>query len=120
VGFLADRYRPADRTLAIDFLGALAPFPVGPYIIASTLNAPIICMFCRPSGYGYEVHCEVLSEGAKLPRANRARALEELTRTYVARLEHHVRAAPYGWFNFFDFWAQQETESHQKKSGAMS
>jgi len=108
VGFLADRYRPGDRTLPVNFMGAPAPFPVGPYIIASTFNAPIICMFCRPTGNGYEVHCEVLSEGAKLPRKNRAQALEELTNAYVARLEHHVRAAPLGWFNFFDFWAEPQ------------
>ncbi len=114
VGFLADRYRPGDRTVPINFIGSPAPFPVGPYIIASTFNAPIICMFCRPAGNGYEVYCEVLSEGTKLPRANRAQALEELTNAYVARLEHHVRAAPYGWFNFFDFWAQtQNVEQSQ-------
>ena len=106
VGFLADRYRVGDRTLALPFLGDDAPFPVGPYIIASTLSAPIICTFCRLSGSGYEVHCEVLSEGVKLPRANRADALEALTRNYVERLEHHVRASPYSWFNFYDFWSE--------------
>ncbi len=105
VGFLADRFRPGDRTLPINFLGATAPFPVGPYIIASTFKAPVICTFCRLSGSGYEVHCEVLSNHVKLPRATRAQALEELTTQYVERLEHHVRAAPFGWFNFFDFWA---------------
>jgi predicted LPLAT superfamily acyltransferase len=28
---------------------------------------------------------------------------EMLTR-YVQALERHCRAAPYNWFNFFDFW----------------
>jgi len=104
VGFLADRYRPGDRTLPINFMGTPAPFPIGPYIIASTFNAPIICMFCRPVGIGYEVHCEVLS----------AQALEDLTNAYVARLEHHVRAAPFGWFNFFDFWAEAQHPEHSR------
>lgn len=105
VGFLADRFRPGDRTVPINFLGSSAAFPVGPYIIAGTFGAPVICTFCRLSGNGYEVHCEVLSEHVKLPRATRAEALETLTAQYVERLEHHVRAAPFGWFNFFDFWA---------------
>jgi predicted LPLAT superfamily acyltransferase len=25
-------------------------------------------------------------------------------RSYVARLEHYARGAPYNWFNFYDFW----------------
>ncbi len=108
VGFLADRHRSGDRTLAVDFLGSKASFPVGPYIIASTFKAPIFCMFCRLSGKGYEIHCEVLSEGAQLPRANRQEALEAIVGAYVKRLEHHVQAAPFGWFNFFDFWAEQK------------
>lgn len=107
VGFLADRFRPTDRTLALPFLGTKACFPVGPYIIASTLKAPIICTYCRLVGDGYEVHCEVLSEQVSLPRATRAEALDALAKQYVEQLEHHVRAAPFSWFNFYDFWAEQ-------------
>jgi len=107
VGFLADRFRASDRTLAVPFLGQEASFPVGPYIIASTLSAPIICTFCLVKGSGYEVHCEVLSECVTLPRTSRAEALESLTKAYVERLEQHVLASPYSWFNFYDFWADR-------------
>jgi predicted LPLAT superfamily acyltransferase len=31
-------------------------------------------------------------------------ALAGYVRQFVARLEHHARAAPDNWFNFFDFW----------------
>ena len=31
-------------------------------------------------------------------------AIAEAQRAYVDRLEQHCRAAPYNWFNFFDFW----------------
>lgn len=106
VGFLADRFRAGDRTVAVPFLGTKAAFPVGPYIIANTLKAPVICTYCRLAGAGYEIHCELLSASVDLPRANRAEALEALTNAYVERLEHHVRAAPFSWFNFYDFWAE--------------
>ena len=105
VGFLADRFRPGDRTSQCQFLGATARFPLGPYIIASTLRAPVICAFCRLTADGYEVHCEVLSEQVDVPRQQRAEAIERLLTRYVERLEVHVRASPYAWFNFFDFWA---------------
>lgn len=114
VGFLADRHRPADRVMQHEFLGDLAQFPVGPYIIANTVHAPIIGIFCRITKQGYEVHCEVLSESVTLDRKDRQRQLQALSGLYVERLEHHVRAAPFGWFNFFDFWASDEPHQKQK------
>lgn len=109
VGFLADRHRPNDRVMSHNFLGDTAQFPIGPYIIANTVNAPVIGVFCRVTAQGYEVHCEVLSEAVKLDRKHRQSQLQALSASYVERLEHHVRAAPFGWFNFFDFWATQES-----------
>ncbi len=107
VGFLADRHRHGDRTVAQSFLNSPALFPSGPYIIANVFHAPIIGAFCRLTAKGYEVHCEVISMRTELPRRNREAAISELVADYVARLEKHVRASPYGWFNFFDFWGQR-------------
>ena len=30
--------------------------------------------------------------------------IEQSVRSYVARLEHYCRLAPYNWFNFYDYW----------------
>ena len=106
VGFLADRHRAGDRTSSQTFLGTPAPFPTGPYIIANLFKAPLIGAFCCLTDNGYEVHCEVISEQANIPRKQRGAAIDALTARYVARLEHHVRSSPYAWFNFFDFWDQ--------------
>lgn len=108
VGFLADRYRQGDRVLEQSFLGAPATFPIGPYLIANTFKAPVIGTFCRITDSGYEVHCEVLAESVRWSRSERDAELQKLLATYVQRLEHHVLAAPYGWFNFFDFWAKPD------------
>ena len=106
VGFLADRHRPGDPTTQCEFLGEPARFPVGPYIVANALSAPIVCVFCRVTRSGYDVHCETLSEGLRAPRAERAATVDALAQRYAKMLERHVRAAPFGWFNFFDFWAR--------------
>ena len=110
VGFMADRCRTGDRSLSLPFLGAPAAFPLGPYLVACAFNAPIICMFCRLASHGYEVHCEVLWTGRRVPRAERADTVASLARAYAEKLERHVRAAPLSWFNFFDFWAQHASE----------
>lgn len=105
VGFLADRHRAGDRTARQSFLGSPANFPIGPYIIASVFKAPLIAMFCRLTEGGYEVHCELLSDCVRFQRKSRQSGIDMLVADYVKRLEVHVRASPFGWFNFFDFWA---------------
>ena len=39
----------------------------------------------------------------------------DLVARFAARLEHYARAAPYNWFNFYDFW---KTESPQSAGSA--
>lgn len=116
VGFMADRCRPGDRTLSLPFLGAPAAFPLGPYLVACAFKAPIISVFCRLDPPGYEVHCEVLWTGGPVPRSQRASTVAALARSYAETLERHVRAAPFSWFNFFDFWAPHATEAQDDGS----
>jgi predicted LPLAT superfamily acyltransferase len=104
VGFLADRHRPQDRTVECRFLGGRAEFPVGPFVIASTFKAPVVGIFPRCVAGGYEIHCEILSRRMDIPRAGRQAELAAWAQAYADRLAHHARAAPFSWFNFFDFW----------------
>lgn len=104
VGFLADRHRPGDRTVTCEFLGGPARFPVGPYIIANTFKAPVVGIFARCAGDGYEIHCEILTPRLEVARHNRQAELQGLAQQYADRLAFHARAAPFSWFNFFDFW----------------
>jgi predicted LPLAT superfamily acyltransferase len=54
----------------------------------------------------YEAHVEVLSDRLELPRANRDEILRACVQEYADRLAARVRAEPYNWLNFFDFWAK--------------
>lgn len=105
VGLLADRARPGEPARECDFLGAPAPFPTAPMLIASTLHVPVVLCFGLYRGRArYDLHFEVFSEGLHIPRQDRARHLAEAMQAYAARLEHYTRLAPYNWFNFYDFW----------------
>ena len=105
VGILGDRHRPGDRTTPCEFLGARAAFPLGPYLVAAALKAPIICLFCHVTSSGYKVHCEVLTDECRISRSERATKLPALVQQFASMLEAHVRRTPFAWFNFFDFWA---------------
>ena len=107
VGILGDRHRPGDPTTQCDFLGEPAAFPLGPYMIAAALKAPMVCLFCHVADGAYEVHCEVLTDECRIPRHERAAALPALAQRFASMLEAHVRETPYAWFNFFDFWAEE-------------
>lgn len=92
------------RVAWIPFLGELAPFPVGPYVLASLLKCPTYFLFSLRHGDRYRVHFHKLTDRVVLPRRNRNEALESYAREFVRALEHHTKQAPLQWFNFYDFW----------------
>src|SRR5512145_3281264 len=86
------------------FFGAMAPFPVGPYILASLFQCPVYLLFSLRTDGGTAIQFELFREEIRLPRKNRNDALAALVDDYAARLEGNCRRAPLQWFNFFDFW----------------
>lgn len=105
VGMLADRAIEGESTVTCSFLGGRARFPSGPFRIAAMLGRPVVLMLgVHLGGRRYEVHFERLADFSRTERAQREQAIEEALRRYVGRLEHYCRAAPYNWFNFYDFW----------------
>ncbi|HEY3154480.1 MAG TPA: hypothetical protein VGK65_22665 [Candidatus Binatia bacterium] len=92
------------RVAFANFLGASAPFPVGPYILANLLQCPVYLLFTLRCGRTSEIHFELFRQSIRLPRDDRDRALAELVAEYAVRLEHFCRRAPLQWFNFYEFW----------------
>ncbi len=108
VALLVDRARPGETALAAPLLGAPAPFPTAPWLIASVLRAPVMLAFgLYRGGNRYDLLFEPFATAVDVPRAQRAEALSALVHRYAGRLEHHLRGAPWNWFNFYDFWHSQ-------------
>jgi len=101
-----DRIPVSDRPRVAftNFLGAPAPFPVGPYILASLLQCPTYLLFSLRVGRASEIHFELFRESIRLPRKKRDEALAGLVADYAGRLEYFCLRAPLQWFNFYDFW----------------
>ena len=97
----------SERVVDLPFLGAPAPFPVGPWVLAAALGCPVYWLACyqRPEDAGrYTLVCRQLHERVRLPRATREAALREVIGEYVRSVERACREAPLAWFNFFPFW----------------
>jgi predicted LPLAT superfamily acyltransferase len=107
VGMLGDRCAGSDKSVACPFFGRNAAFPQGPLLLAHSLRVPVVLFFgVYEGGARYVIHFEPFCEEYPAGRTDRAAWIEQWTKRYAARLEHHCRLAPYNWFNFYDFWSR--------------
>lgn len=106
VGIMVDRARDGEKTVPVNFLGGTAHFPSSPWLLAAALKVPVMTVYgIWRGGDRYDAHVEIITEQIDLPRADRDAALRARVQDYADRLAAQVRAAPYNWLNFFDFWA---------------
>ena len=111
VCMMADRVREGERTLPVQFFGKTALLPAGPWQLAAAMKVPVILAFgLYRGGRRYELHFELLADpfdtrASRAAQGGRNAVLAEMAQRYAARLEHYARSAPYNWFNFYDYWA---------------
>lgn len=111
VGMLGDRITggESEKTVPCTLLGSPVAMPTAPVLIAAALKVPLIVFFgLYLGGNRYEIHFELLAEEVVLSRKNRQQDIQRWTQNYVDHLERHILAAPYNWFNFYDFWQEDE------------
>ena len=58
----------------------------------------------------YDIRFEPLAVGGE---AGRSLSADACCRAYAAWLAARCRAAPYNWFNFYDFWALPRSASRR-------
>lgn len=114
IGILADRslmYGTGTSTKEVSFLGTPAAFPLGPLHMAAMLRRPVIFMTgLYRGGNRYDIHFEKLADFSEVRRDERAAEVQAALVRYVALLEKHCLAAPYNWFNYFDFWQDDDAD----------
>ena len=107
------------RSVWADFLGKPAPFPQGPFMLASVLKAPVYLLFGLRDDHSetphFNVYFEHFSDKIALPRKERQQALQDVVQRYANRLEHYTLQAPLQWYNFFNFWTLSNQQDDDAK-----
>ncbi len=110
------------RVSEVEFLGGIAPFPQGPFILAGLLKCPVYFLFCVKQQARYHVHFEKFTERLDFrERKRRPQVLDSAVQAFAERLQHYCLQAPLQWFNFFPFWrdeapVRQECSSDRSRS----
>jgi predicted LPLAT superfamily acyltransferase len=92
------------RAVEADFLGAPAPFPQGPWLMAAMLRCPVNLVCCLKHGGRYRIHLRRFDDAAGWERARRDAIIASCVQRYAAWLADRCLAAPLQWFNFHPYW----------------
>jgi predicted LPLAT superfamily acyltransferase len=121
IGMLADRTLSGENgesLVRLDFLGASAGFPLGPLRMAAMLRRPAIFMTGLYRGDNrYDVHFEALADFSAESSGDRTVQVRSALERYVGLVEKYCRAAPYNWFNYFDFWHENALGAAHDEGG---
>jgi len=93
-----------NRTIPVDFLGAQAPLPQGPWLLAGLLRCPVNVLLCTRQGKHYRLTLRRLSDSVTWTRNSRENEIRRCAQRYADTLAEVCRQAPLQWFNFYPFW----------------
>jgi predicted LPLAT superfamily acyltransferase len=92
------------RVADVDFMGAPARLPQGPYLLAGLLKCPLNVLFCTRRGAGFRLVMERFADQITWDRRTREGQLQAHAQRYADRLAQACLDTPLQWFNFFPFW----------------
>ena len=104
VSMPADRINGSKKCIELDFLGAKAKFPLGPFSVATMRGLDVLAVnVMQDSLTSYKIYVTPLLYDTG---ATRQEQIKQLSEAYVAELEKRVRQYPEQWYNYFEFWQE--------------
>ncbi|HWN97567.1 MAG TPA: hypothetical protein VNT99_21240 [Methylomirabilota bacterium] len=104
VAMLGDRAY-GSPSASIPFLGGVASFPVGAYVMAAIADAPLMHVFSLRERGGRYRFFGFPAQHPKMPPHNQRDAyLRECATNFARDLESVLKRDPLQWYNFYPFW----------------
>lgn len=104
-----DRFLPGAETIEVDFLGAKAHLPAGPFQLITRMKVPYTIVFAfkeTVSHYHYY----------STPPYRNATSAQDAAQYFATSVEEKIKQYPYQWYNFYDFWAIPEPSTQVKRT----
>jgi predicted LPLAT superfamily acyltransferase len=110
VAMLGDRAY-GSPSAQINFLGGVASFPIGAYVMAAIAGAPLMHVFSlRESGGRYRFFRFPPQHLQMPPHHERDAYLKNCAELFARDLESVLKRDPFQWYNFYPFWEKSETK----------
>ncbi|MDF4004539.1 glycosyl transferase [Luteibacter sp. PPL552] len=93
-----------ERHAMASFLGAQAPFPQGPWLMAAMLRARTNLVCCLKQQGRYRIHLRRFDDASTWTRAGREYHVTDAVGRYADWLAARCLDAPLQWFNFHAYW----------------
>jgi predicted LPLAT superfamily acyltransferase len=106
VAMLGDRAYGSPAA-SIPFLGGIASFPIGAYVMAAIAGAPLMHVFnLREPGQRYRLFGFPPQRPEMPPRTQRDAYLCDCAARFAGDLESVLKRDPLQWYNFYPFWEE--------------
>lgn len=103
-----DRYLPGADTVEVDFFGAKAHLPAGPFQLITRMKVPYTVVYSfKETASHYHFY--------STPPLRNPKSVQEAAQYFADSLEEKMRQYPYQWYNFYDFWATPEKMNQEEK-----
>lgn len=96
------------RRVTVDFLGHLAAFPQGPWLMAGILRCPVNLLCCLKVDGRYRILLDPFLDTAHWERGQREATIQQWVQRYADHLAQQCLMAPQQWFNFYAYWQATE------------
>jgi predicted LPLAT superfamily acyltransferase len=117
VAMLGDRAY-GSPTAKVPFLGDMASFPVGAYVLAAIAGSPLVQVFSlRQKGGHYQFYGFPALPPHHPPHHERDAHLRQCAAQFAANLASVVRRDPLQWYNFFPFWDEPSAPASPANAG---
>ena len=101
VSIPSDRVVENQKTVACDFFGASAKFPLGPFALAAQRDVAVLSIHVmKQSARLYHIFIKRLDSRGDSARERAS----QYARQFANHLESVVRQYPEQWFNYYEFW----------------
>lgn len=102
VSMPADRLFGSPKSIEVNFLGAQAQLPLGPFKVATMRSLDVLSVnVMKTATQRYKIYVTPLAYDKSASSKER---VQQLAAAYVTQLERMLRMYPAQWYNFFDFW----------------